>query len=119
VVEEVVGEELLGGAELAVGSAGWGNNGSGLLLTRRSQRKTMVGKSHRPASLVGTAGMLLVQEGHGDEAPLLAQSDGSGRLIGNEQRWVKQRSAWSRAARSAAEWGRGESGVGDGFLGNV
>jgi hypothetical protein len=72
-----------------------------------------------PASLAGAAGRLLVQEGRGNEALLLAWLDSSGWLLGDWQRWAKQRPAWSRAARSAAEWGRGKSGLGDGFLGDV
>jgi hypothetical protein len=65
-VVEVVRDKLLGGVELAAGSARWGNNRRRLPLARFSQRK-----SHGLASLVGAAGRLLVQEGHGDEALLL------------------------------------------------
>jgi hypothetical protein len=82
-VREVVGEELLGGAKLATGSARWGNNQRRLPPAWCSRRKTTAGKSHGPTSLAGVAGRLLVQEGHGDEALLLAQSDSSGRLIGD------------------------------------
>jgi hypothetical protein len=46
VAKEVVGEELLGGVELAAGSAGCGNNLSGLPPVRRSWRKMMVEKFH-------------------------------------------------------------------------
>jgi hypothetical protein len=98
--EEVVGEEHLGGAELAAGSAGWGNNWSGLPPVRRSRRKMMAGKSRGPASLAGSAGMLLVQVGRGDEALLLAWSDSSERLIGDGKRRAMQRPTRSRAARS-------------------
>jgi hypothetical protein len=37
----------------------------------------MAGKYHGPALLAGATGMLLVQEGRGDGALLLAQSDSS------------------------------------------
>jgi hypothetical protein len=77
------------------------------------------GKSHAPASLAGAAGMLLVQEGRGDEALFLARSDSSGRLVGDEQRRMKQQPAWSRVGRSMAERWEGQSKMGDGFLGNV
>jgi hypothetical protein len=90
VAEEVVGDELLSGAEIAAESAGWGNNRRGLPLARCSQRKTTAGKSHGPASLAGAAGRLSVQEGHGDEAFLLAHSDSLGQLIGDRHRWAKQ-----------------------------
>jgi hypothetical protein len=76
-------------------------------------------KSRGPASLADAAGRLLVQEGRGGEALLLALSDSLGRLIGDGQRWVKQRPARSRAARSAGEQGRGKSGAGDNFLGDI
>jgi hypothetical protein len=36
VAEEVVREELLGGTKITAGSAGWGNDRSGLSLVRRS-----------------------------------------------------------------------------------
>jgi hypothetical protein len=39
----------------------------------------------------------------------LPQSDSSGQLIGDGQQWVKQWLAQSRAARIAAEWGRGKA----------
>jgi hypothetical protein len=65
VAEDVVAEELLGESELAVGSAGWGNNRSGPLPVRRSQRMTVAGKSRRLASLAGAVGRLLAQEGAG------------------------------------------------------
>jgi hypothetical protein len=119
VAEEVVGEDLLGGAKLAAGSAGWGNNQSGLPPMRRSQRKMTVGKSCGPALLSGTVGRLLVQEGRGDEALLLARSDSSGHPIGDGQRRVKQRPTQIRAARSVVERGRGKSGVGDSFLSDI
>jgi hypothetical protein len=63
---EVVGEELLGSVELAMGSAGWGNNRRRLPPVRCSHRKTTAGESHCPASLAGATGKLLVQEGRGD-----------------------------------------------------
>jgi hypothetical protein len=71
VAEEVVREELHGGAKLAAGSLGWG--------------KMMVRKSLGPASLAGAAGSLLVQEGCGDKALLLVWSESSGCLIGDGQ----------------------------------
>jgi hypothetical protein len=42
-----------------------------------------------PASLAGAAGRLLVQEGRGNEALLLAWLDSSGWLLGDWQRWAK------------------------------
>jgi hypothetical protein len=72
VAEKVVGEELIGGAELVAGSVGWGNNQSGLPPVRHSRRKMTTGKSRGPASQAGAAVMLLVQEGRGDEVLLLA-----------------------------------------------
>jgi hypothetical protein len=63
VAEEVVREELLGGAERAVGSVGWGIDRSGHPLVRYSQRKTVVGKSRGPASLAVAVGRLLAHEG--------------------------------------------------------
>jgi hypothetical protein len=60
-----------------------------------------VGKSCGPTFLASAACRLLVQEGRGDEALLLAWSDCSGRLIGDGQRWVKQ---W--LAQSSEEHGR-------------
>jgi hypothetical protein len=66
VVEDVVGDELLGGAELAVGSTGWGNDQSGLPLVRCLGRKTAVGKSRDLTSLAGVVGRLLSQEGRKD-----------------------------------------------------
>jgi hypothetical protein len=119
VVEEVVGEELLGSAELAAGSAGWGNNQSGLPPVTRTQRKMTAGTSRGPASLASAAGKFLVMEGRGDELLLLAQSDTLGRLIDDGQWCAKQRLVQSRAARSVAERGWGKSGVGDDFLGDV
>jgi hypothetical protein len=116
VAEEVVGEEHLGGAELAAGSAVWGNNRSELPPVRRSWRKTMAGKSRGPASLAGAAGRLLVQVGRGDEALLLAWSDSSERLVGDGKRRAMQRPTRSSAADSAAEQGRRKGGVGHGFL---
>jgi hypothetical protein len=47
----------------------------------------MAGMSCGPASLAGTAGRLSAQEGHGDEALLLVQSDSSGWLVGDGQWW--------------------------------
>jgi hypothetical protein len=85
VAEEVVREELLGGAERAVGSVGWGIDRSGHPLLRYSQRKTAVGKSRGSASLAVAVGRLLAHEGDRDEALLLARSDSSGRLIGDGQ----------------------------------
>jgi hypothetical protein len=87
VVEEEVGEELLGGAELVAGSAGCKNTWRRLPPVRCSGRKTMAGKSRGPALLASAAGRLLVQEGRGDDALLLVWSDSSGRLIDNGQRW--------------------------------
>jgi hypothetical protein len=74
---EVAGEDLLGGAELVAGLAGLGNNRRRLLPTGCLRRKMTAGESRCPASLVGTAGRFLVQEGHGDEALLLVRSDNS------------------------------------------
>jgi hypothetical protein len=62
---EVVGEELLGGAELVVGSR---NNRRRLPPAGCSWWKTTMGNSRCPASLAGTACRFSVQEGHGDEA---------------------------------------------------
>jgi hypothetical protein len=59
-VEEEDGEELHGGMELAVSSAGWGNNWRRLPPTRCSRRKMTAGKSRGPASLAGASGRLLV-----------------------------------------------------------
>jgi hypothetical protein len=78
-----------------------------------------VGKSRGPASPADVVGMLLVQEGRGDEALLLARSDSSGRLISVGEQWAKQWPTHSRAVRSAAEWWEGKSEVGDGFLDDV
>jgi hypothetical protein len=75
---EVVGEELLGGVELAAGSAGWGNNRRRLPLARCSWRKMTAGESCCLSSLGGAAGRLLVQEGRSDRALLLARLDSSG-----------------------------------------
>jgi hypothetical protein len=86
VTEEEVGEELLGGMEFTVGSAGWGNNRIRLPSVRCSWRKMMVGKSCGPASPAGAVGRLLVQEGHGEVTLLLARLDSSGWLIGDGQR---------------------------------
>jgi hypothetical protein len=74
VVEEGVGEELFGGAELAVGSTRWGNKPRRLSSGRCSRRKTTVGMSCGPASLAGAAGRLSVQEGRGDEAFLVVRA---------------------------------------------
>jgi hypothetical protein len=60
VVEEEVGEELLGGTKLAAGSVGWGNKQRRLSPVKCSRRKTMAGKSHGSASLANAAGWLLV-----------------------------------------------------------
>jgi hypothetical protein len=81
--------------------------------------KTTVGKSCGPASPTKATERLLVLEGRGDKALLLARLDISGWLISDGQRWVKQRSARSRAARSTAERWEGKSEVGDDFLGDV
>jgi hypothetical protein len=48
-VGEAVGEELLGGTELAAGSAGWGNNRRRLPLVRCSWRKTTAGEVPWPS----------------------------------------------------------------------
>jgi hypothetical protein len=101
--------------DLDAGSAGWGNDQSGLPPVRRSWRKTTARKSRGPALLAGTVSRLLVQEAHRDEALLLARSDSSGWHIGDGQQWMKQLSARKRAARhvtapsddvrsSAKEW---------------
>jgi hypothetical protein len=103
VAEDVVGEELLGGAELAVGSTGWGNDQSRLPLVRCLGRKTAVGKSRDLTSLAGVVGRLLSQEGCKDEVLLLARSDSLGPLIGDGQHQVR-----SSAARRVAERGRGK-----------
>jgi hypothetical protein len=50
---EVVGEELLAGAELTTGSTEWGNDRRRLPLARCSQRKMTVGESDGPAWLAG------------------------------------------------------------------
>jgi hypothetical protein len=57
-----------GGAELGVGSAGWGNNRRRLLSVRCSQRKMTAGEILWPGSLAGAVGRLLVQEGRSDKA---------------------------------------------------
>jgi hypothetical protein len=49
VTGEVVGEDLLSGVELVVGSAGWGNNQRRLLPVRCSQRKVTVGEIPWPS----------------------------------------------------------------------
>jgi hypothetical protein len=90
VAEEVVGDELLGSVKLGVGSAGWGNDRSGLPPARHSRTKTAAWKSYGPASLAGAAGRLLAHEGHRDEALLLARSDSSRWLIGDGQRRAKR-----------------------------
>jgi hypothetical protein len=92
VVEEEVGEELLGSAELAAGSTGWGNKRRRLLPVRCSWRKMTAGKSRGPVWLAGAVGRLSVQEGHGDEALLWVRSDSSGRLIDDGQ-W-RQSNGW-------------------------
>jgi hypothetical protein len=86
VVKEDVGQELLGATELTAASTGWGNMRRRLPPVRCSQRKMMAGKSCGPASLACAVGRLLVQEGRSDEALLLARSNRSGRLVGDEQR---------------------------------
>jgi hypothetical protein len=48
VAGEVVGEELLAGAELVARSAGWENNRRRLPLVRSSQRKTTAGEVPSP-----------------------------------------------------------------------
>jgi hypothetical protein len=60
VVEEEVGEVLLGGTELTVGLMGWGNKRRRPLPMRCSWRKTTAGKSRGPASLAGIVGRLFV-----------------------------------------------------------
>jgi hypothetical protein len=90
-------------------SAEWGNDRSRLPPARRSRRKTVTGKSCSLASLADAAGRLLKQDGHWDEALLLAQSDSLGQLISNGQRWAKQLLGRSRAARHVAEQGRGKT----------
>jgi hypothetical protein len=60
VVEEEVGEDLLGGTELPVKLTGWGNKWRRLPPARCSWRKTTAGKSHRTALLAGVVGRLLV-----------------------------------------------------------
>jgi hypothetical protein len=67
VAEEVVGEELFGGAELAAGLVGWGNNRRRLPPMRCSRMKMTAGESRCPESLAGAVGRFLVQEGRGDE----------------------------------------------------
>jgi hypothetical protein len=86
-VEEEDGEELLGGAELVVGSVGWGNKRRRLPPVRCSWRKTTAEKTRGPASLAGAVGRILVQQERGDEALLLVQLDSSGWLIGDGQWW--------------------------------
>jgi hypothetical protein len=49
-VGEVVGEELLGGAELTAGSMGWGNNRRRLPSARSSRRKTTAGEIPWPVA---------------------------------------------------------------------
>jgi hypothetical protein len=84
VAKEVVGKKLLGGAELAAWSAGWGNDRRKLPPVRCSWRKTMAGKSCGPASPASVAGRVSVQEGHGaGGALLLAWLDRLGRLVNN------------------------------------
>jgi hypothetical protein len=111
VVEEEVGEELLGGAEIAAGSSRRGNKQRRLPLVWRSWRKTMTGKSRGPASPAGTAGRLSVQEGRGDEALLLAWSDSSRQLIGDGQRWAQWVTA-SSVTSGAVVGGGGATHVG-------
>jgi hypothetical protein len=62
------------------------------------------GKSRGPASPAGAAGRLLVQEGHGDEALLLARLDSSGRLIGGRGRGAEQRGERPNGGRGKAKW---------------
>jgi hypothetical protein len=81
----VVREKLLGGAELAVGSAGLGNKQRRLPPAWSSRGKMTVGKSRGPASLASATGRLLVQKGRGNEALLLVQSDSSGQLTCGDQ----------------------------------
>jgi hypothetical protein len=54
------------------------------------------------------SGQALGAGGRGDEKLLLARSDNSGRLIDDGQWRLKQLLVQSRAARQAAEWGRGK-----------
>jgi hypothetical protein len=83
---EVVGEELLGSAELTVALVGWGNNRRRLPPVRCSWRKTMTGESRYPASLAGAMGRFLVQEGRewceGEAKWVAASSVTSGAGIG-------------------------------------
>jgi hypothetical protein len=60
VAEQVIREELLGGTELAVGSAGWGNDQSGLSPVRCLRRKRAARKSRGPASIASAVGRLMV-----------------------------------------------------------
>jgi hypothetical protein len=115
-VEEDVREELLGSAELAVGSAGWGNKQRRLPSVRCSRRKMTVEKSHGPASLAGATTELLVQERRGDEALLLVRSDSSGQLIDYGKWWqssdwrgAEQQGAWPNGGGDKAEWATASS----------
>jgi hypothetical protein len=65
---EVVGEELLRGAELTTGLVGWGTNRRRLPPVRCSRRKTTAGESCCPASLAVPAGRHLVQQAMAGEA---------------------------------------------------
>jgi hypothetical protein len=58
----------------------------------------MAGKSRGPTSLAGAAGRLSVQEGHGDEALRLVQSDSFG------QRGAQQRGVWPNNGGDKAKW---------------
>jgi hypothetical protein len=80
----------LGGTELVVGSAGWGNNRRRMPPARCSRRRA-AGESRCPASLADAAGRLLVQEGRGDKALLLVRSDSS--EVGHRRRAMMGKAA--------------------------
>jgi hypothetical protein len=80
-----VTEDLLGGAELARVSAGWGNNQRRLPPVRCSRKMTMVEEIPWPGFASRCCGQALGAGGRGDRALLLAWSDSSGRLIGDER----------------------------------
>jgi hypothetical protein len=117
--EEVVGEELLCGAELVVGSAGWGKNRRRLLRVRCSQRKMMMGGIPLSSSLAGAVGRFLVQEGRGDEALLLVRSDSPEAA----RRWMPTVGEAAAAAEQSSEecvqTVGGRSAVGGSFLGDI
>jgi hypothetical protein len=100
----VVGEELLGGAELATGS---GNNQRGYHRWGAHGARCWRGNSHCPTLLAGAAGMFSVQEGRGDGALLLVRLDNSKAahrwlaLVGEAAAGVEQSSEepWSNGGR--------------------